>query len=109
MSEDVRVNVGSQVEPAPNCATKLETDAEVIVPPSGHTATMLAAGPTGVLLLAGGGVTTGVDDPPDATAGTMTGAGLLLQVTLYGLVCCCALSCLTTPGAGSKALSGGVV
>ena len=74
--------MGSQVEPAPNCATKLETDADVIVPPSGHTATMLFAGPTGVLLFAGGGVTTGGDVVEDDSAGTMTGAGLLLQVTV---------------------------
>ena len=56
-SEEERVNVGSQVEPVPNCATKDETDAEVMVPPSGQTSTMLAAGPTGVLPPpAGGGV-----------------------------------------------------
>ena len=103
------MNGGSQAEPAPNCATKVETDAEVIVPPSGHTWTMLAARPTGVLPLAGGAVTTGGDVPADVSAGTVMGAGLLLQVMEYGLLCCCALSCLTTPGAGSKALSGGVV
>ncbi len=68
----------------PNCATKFETDAEVIVPPSGHTSTMLAARPTGVLLLAGGGcVTTGGGDVvEDARAGTVMGAGLLVQLTV---------------------------
>ncbi len=76
---------------------------------------MLSARPTAVLPLpAGGGVTTGGvvaggAVPADVSPGTVTGAGLLLQVTVYGLFCCWALSCLTTPGAGSKALSGGVV
>ena len=54
------------------------------MPPSGHTSTMLAAGPTGVLLLAGGGGDDGRRDPADANAGTVTGAGLLVQVTRVG-------------------------
>ena len=73
---------------------------------------MLSAGPTGVsLLTTGGGGVAGVDGgvAADVNAGTVTGAGLLLQVTVYGFDCCCALSCLTTPGAGSDVLSGDVV
>ena len=108
------MNVGSQEEPAPNCATKFEIEAEVIVPPSGHTSTMLSAGPMGVLplmtggVVAGGVVAGGVVAAED-NEGTVMGAGLLLQVTVYGLLCCCALSCLTMPGEGSNELSGGVV
>ena len=45
---------------------------------------MLAAGPTGVLALPAGGVDAGGDGgvPPDANPGTVTGVGLLLQVTV---------------------------
>ena len=53
-----------------------EMDAVVIVPPSGHTSTMLAARATGVLPLAGGGVV------EDANAGTVMGDGLLVQLTV---------------------------
>ena len=81
-SEAVKVNDGSQVAPAPNCATKLETDADVMVAPSEHTSTMLFAGGTGeVSLPVDGGVTTGGgDDAVEESAGTVTGVALLLQV-----------------------------
>jgi hypothetical protein len=101
MSEESRVNVGSQAEPVPNCATKFATDAEVIVPPSGQTSTMLSAGPTGVLPPIGGvvtggvvtggvvtggvvagGVVTGGGVVAGDSGGTVMGAGLLLQVTV---------------------------
>ena len=63
--------MGSQVEPVPNWTTKDEVDAEEMVPPSGHTSTMLAAGPTGVLPPPVGGVDVGGD------GGVTTGGGVL--------------------------------
>src|SRR6202035_5456645 len=65
---------------------------------------MLVAGATGEEPLVTGGA-----DPVEVSAGTVTGAGVVLHATVKGLVCCCALSCLTTCGAGSKVLMGGVL
>ena len=87
-SEVVKVNGGSHVDPVPNWATKAETDADVMAPPSGQTSTILSARPVGLVSLpVDGGVTPppdggGDDDVVEDSAGTVMGAGLLLQVTV---------------------------
>ena len=63
---------------------KAATEADVMVPPSGQTSTILSARAVGEVspTVDGGVPAGGVDDGVEDSAGTVMGAGLLLQDTV---------------------------